>query len=93
VQPVPYPVYQNPTPATPSPVPKPAFPSFDDWLQQAFAGNRPDLLAAIQAGRWQDLAGQYEKEFAAWKSAHPAQNRTPAANPRTQSPAIVGGAP
>jgi len=41
------------------------FPSYAEWVNQAYGGARPDLLSAIQGGRWADLAGQYAKESGA----------------------------
>jgi hypothetical protein len=43
-------------------LPSGKFQSFGDWIATAYSGERPDLMAAIQQGRWSDLSGQYAKE-------------------------------
>lgn len=67
----------------PAQAPSP-FSSYQDWLQQAYNGSRPDLLLAIQQGRTADLAGEYAKE--AW--AYLQQQRSAAGAAST--PAVPG---
>lgn len=37
--------------------------SLSDWLKQAVAKPRPDVLAGLQAHHWEDVFGQYLKEI------------------------------
>jgi hypothetical protein len=64
-------------------LPSGRFLSFGDWLALAYTGQRPDLMAAINQGRWSDLSGQYAKEVGATVTPSPSV-------PMWQSPAKLG---
>lgn len=59
------------TPGPVSPVINPTFPSLETFIGLGATGKRGDIQNAINQGRWTDITGEYAKEVASWKAAHP----------------------